>query len=248
MQRLALACALVALFVFSAVAVATRPDASAGTTAPARLAPVASGASVLVAIAHYQDVTWRWQRAMGEQKTRSTFQPLRNTDPEYRLWVLRLWKHRASRVQREAWRWTGARIRAYQATVEHLERVMLLRRGPLRQTASADAGLRARYELMLRWKQRAGARLRQFANPPYEAAWRCIHSYEGAWSDSGGPYYGGLQMDLGFQRAYGGYLLAVKGTADNWTPEEQMWTAVHAFRSGRGFYAWPNTARMCGLI
>jgi hypothetical protein len=248
MPRLALACALLALFVFTTVAISTRLDASAGTTAPAGPASAASGASVLVAIARYQDVTWRWQRVMGKQRIRSAFQPLRNTDPAYRAWVLRLWKQRASRVQLEAWRWSGARIRSYQGQVEHLERVMRLRFGPVRQTASASSGLSARYRLLLKWKARAQARQRQFAHPPHESAWRCIHRYEGSWRDGGAPYYGGLQMDIGFQRAYGGYLLGLKGTADNWSPEEQMWVAVHALRSGRGFHPWPHTARMCGLI
>jgi hypothetical protein len=27
-----------------------------------------------------------------------------------------------------------------------------------------------------------------------------------------------------------------------------MWVAERALRAGRGFYPWPNTARMCGLI
>ena len=55
-------------------------------------------------------------------------------------------------------------------------------------------------------------------------------------------------MDLGFQRAYGQYLLHNKGTADHWTPVEQMWVAERALRAGRGFYPWPNTARYCGLL
>ena len=55
----------------------------------------------------------------------------------------------------------------------------------------------------------------------------CIHRYEGAWSDDGSPYYGGLQMDIGFQQHYGGMLRA-EGTADNWTPLEQMWVAERA--------------------
>jgi len=75
-----------------------------------------------------------------------------------------------------------------------------------------------------------------------------IHRYEGAWNDPNPPYYGGLQMDLGFQRTYGGGLLSRKGTANHWTPLEQMWAAERAHRSGRGFYPWPNTARYCGLI
>ena len=60
-------------------------------------------------------------------------------------------------------------------------------------------------------------------------------------------YYGGLQMNLGFQQTYAPWLLRTKGTADHWTPLEQMWTAEKAAKS-RGFYPWPNTARFCGLI
>ena len=55
-------------------------------------------------------------------------------------------------------------------------------------------------------------------------------------------------MDISFQRTYGAHLLRRKGTADHWTPLEQMWVAERAYRSGRGFYPWPNTARHCGLI
>jgi hypothetical protein len=97
------------------------------------------------------------------------------------------------------------------------------------------------------WQRRAAAARRQAAKPPHLAAWLCIHRYEGSWRDGGGPYYGGLQMDLGFQRTYAPQLLRMKGTADHWTPLEQIWTAEKAARS-RGFYPWPNTARYCGLI
>ena len=69
-----------------------------------------------------------------------------------------------------------------------------------------------------------------------------------AGSTPNAPYYGGLQMDLGFQRAYGAKLLETKGTADNWSPLEQMWVAERAHASGRGFYPWPNTARYCNLF
>jgi hypothetical protein len=84
--------------------------------------------------------------------------------------------------------------------------------------------------------------------PPHLKDWLCIHRYEGSWRDSGAPYYGGLQMDWGFMSAYGGWLLARRGTADRWTPLQQMWVAERALRAGRGFYPWPNSARMCGLI
>jgi hypothetical protein len=98
------------------------------------------------------------------------------------------------------------------------------------------------------WHRRAYRTWIRAKNPPRRSAWLCIHRYEGAWKDPNPPYYGGLQMDLSFQRAYGRDLLRKKGTADRWTPLEQMWVAERAYRSGRGFYPWPNTARYCGLI
>jgi len=82
--------------------------------------------------------------------------------------------------------------------------------------------------------------LHLFQNPPHESAWRCLYRYEhgrGGWaSNTGNGYYGGLQMDLGFQRAYGAYLLGAKGTADRWSTLEQMWVGERALRAGRGFY------------
>jgi hypothetical protein len=106
------------------------------------------------------------------------------------------------------------------------------------------------YLLRLRDRWRAHAvRVRKRAHrPAHLRAWRCIHRYEGAWNDPNAPYYGGLQMDLTFQRTYGRRLLRRKGTADRWTPLEQMWVAEKAHRAGRGFYPWPTTARLCGLI
>lgn len=89
---------------------------------------------------------------------------------------------------------------------------------------------------------------RGYENPPHKRSWLCIHRYEGSWKDPNSPYYGGIQMDLQFQKNYGYYLYRLKGTADHWSILEQMWTAEKAHRSGRGFYPWPNTARYCGLI
>jgi hypothetical protein len=86
------------------------------------------------------------------------------------------------------------------------------------------------------------------ANPPHKGAWLCIHRHEGSWRDSGDPYWGGLQMDRGFMDGYAPRYLLSRGFADRWSPLEQMWVAERAYRSGRGFYAWPNTARYCGLI
>ena len=103
------------------------------------------------------------------------------------------------------------------------------------------------------WQRRATRAERQAERPPHRAGWLCIHRFErhpaqGWRTRTGNGYYGGLQMDITFQRAYGPELLRRKGTANNWTAVEQMWIAERAYRSGRGFYPWPNTARYCGLI
>ena len=97
-----------------------------------------------------------------------------------------------------------------------------------------------------RWRHVAHRTRWRANHPPYFRAWLCIHNSEGSWADSGSPYWGGLQMDLSFQQTYGGWLLRNKGTADHWSPLEQIWVAVRAARS-RGFSPWPNTARDCGV-
>jgi hypothetical protein len=98
------------------------------------------------------------------------------------------------------------------------------------------------------WVLAAGRAYARVIRPPHRQAWLCIHRYEGSWRDSGDPYWGGLQMDRGFMAGYAPRYLLRRGFADRWTPLEQMWVAERAFRSGRGFWAWPSTARICGLI
>jgi len=101
-------------------------------------------------------------------------------------------------------------------------------------------------QLARTWRHREHAAWWRATHPPNLHGWLCIHHYEGSWTDSGGPYWGGLQMDLSFQATYGGWLLRHRGTADHWSPLEQIWVAVRASRV-RGFGPWPNTARYCGL-
>jgi hypothetical protein len=96
------------------------------------------------------------------------------------------------------------------------------------------------------WRHREHRAWWRANHPPQMRGWLCIHHYEGSWSDTGSPYWGGLQMDYSFQSTYGGWLLRHKGTADHWSPLEQIWVAVRASRS-RGFSPWPNTARYCGM-
>src|SRR4029077_3959634 len=74
------------------------------------------------------------------------------------------------------------------------------------------------------WRHRAVATRKEFLRgPAHKSAWLCIHRYEGAWTDGGSPYYGGLQMDVSFQSNYGGILLTRKGAGAKWTPPEPEW-------------------------
>ena len=132
--------------------------------------------------------------------------------------------------------------------VWHWQKVMGTRLTPTAKSEARSRNPHYRRWVLKLWTNRARQVRRQVARVPHRSAWMCIHRYEGAWNDRGAPYYGGLQMDLTFQQLYGGYLLRRKGTADRWSPAEQMWVAWRAYRSGRGFYPWPNTARACGLI
>jgi hypothetical protein len=135
-----------------------------------------------------------------------------------------------------------------QAITWHWQRVMGKRRT---QPTSLERRLATHGELVeLRdlWRRRADRARAKGKRPPHRAAWRCIHRYEGSWTDPNAPYWGGLQMSIEFQRAFGRYLLRRKGTADRWTRAEQMWTAEKALRAGLGFHPWPNTARRCGLL
>jgi hypothetical protein len=138
-----------------------------------------------------------------------------------------------ARHQRATWRW---------------QRLMGVARTPSSGTARRSRVAEYRQWVHALWRRRAVRVRHTAANPPRKAAWLCIHRHEGAWNDPGAPYYGGLQMDISFQRAYGADLLRRKGTADNWTAVEQMWVAERAYRSGRGFSPWPNTARSCGVL
>lgn len=78
-------------------------------------------------------------------------------------------------------------------------------------------------------------------------AFECVHDGEGSWgANTGNGYYGGLQFDRSFMAAYAPGLLRRKGTANNWTPAQQISVAIIAHAT-RGFEPWPNTARRCGL-
>lgn len=172
----------------AAAAPATAEEQAAEASAERALAARRLAARQIKLIDRYRLETWRWQRLMGKPRSPTSYSARRSPNPDYRRWVVNLWRKRAVSARRQAQR------------------------------------------------------------PPRFGAWHCIQRHEGAWNDPNPPYYGGLQMDIHFQRLYGSELLRRKGTADRWTPLEQMWVAERAYRSGRGFYPWPNTARFCGLI
>jgi hypothetical protein len=137
------------------------------------------------------------------------------------------------RYRRTTWRWQ--RVMSARPTASS--------RGPHRTPSLA-------YKRWVRnlWHGRAVKARRKAQHPPHRAALLCIHRYEGGWHDGGAPYYGGLQMDIAFQRTYARELFGRKGTADRWTPLEQIWAAEKALRAGRGYWPWPNSARLCGLL
>jgi hypothetical protein len=153
----------------------------------------------------------------------------------------------AATVHGQGGRSLADQIRSYRATTWHWQGVMGVQPAPARYL-ERRASLTRLLRLRDRWKHRAVRARKRAHHPPHKAAWLCIRGHEGAWTDPSPPYWGGLQMDLAFQRAYGRGLLWRKGTANRWTPLEQMWTAERAHRSGSGFSPWPNTAGYCGLL
>jgi hypothetical protein len=157
-------------------------------------------------------------------------------------------RHRVATAKRRlAVRHVVTRIQRLRKATWHWQAVLGDRRTPASQTRLRRTSPAYRQWVLGLWKHRATTVWIRARRPPHKRQWLCIHRYEGAWNDPDAPYYGGLQMDLGFQQAYGSYLLRTKGTADRWSPLEQMWVAERAHAT-RGFYPWPNTARMCGLI
>lgn len=140
--------------------------------------------------------------------------------------------------RQETWRW---------------QRLMQVRRTPTSYSERRrDNAAYHRWVLDL-WRERAARAEQQAQRPPNRSAWLCIHRHEalhaGGWrTRTGNGYFGGLQMSMTFQRALAPELLRSKGTADGWTPIEQMWVAERAVRRGYGFTPWPNTAARCGLL
>ena len=217
---------------------------------------------------HYRVVTWTYQRAAHERLTPTTYSYRHSTDPSYLRWTISTWTRRAYSARNAAL----GRIRRSLAValpsaprlhsrlerrIAYSKRLALDLRSiyPGRTTRryAKAAGGSAGATLRL-WQRRSADAALDVARHGFvphflSAAFSCIHRFEGAWdSNTGNGYYGGLQMDVTFQRRYGGAYLNRWGTADNWPAWAQLQAAVRAYRSGRGFAPWPNTARFCGLV
>ena len=162
--------------------------------------------------------------------------PVETTEPETDIGNVLLGQ--IVTYRNETWRW---------------ERLMRVPRTRAFRAAERSNEREVRMLILDAWKEKAAKRRRQAAHPPRLRQWLCIHRYErhprqGWATATGNGFFGGLQMDLAFQRTYAPELLRSKGTANKWTALEQIWVAERAYRTGRGFHPWPNTARYCGLL
>lgn len=94
-------------------------------------------------------------------------------------------------------------------------------------------------------RQKAASRLRAQPRIAHLRLWLCIHRREGAWNDSGDPYWGGLQMSRPWGK--GSYYVY---RADLLSPTEQMRKAELGYRASGYSSAWlegqwPNTSPPC---
>ncbi len=222
-----------------------------------------------VIVDHYRDLTWTYERAAHLKRTPSSLADRRTSDRKYLQWSIDTWTRRAYLAQARAVLAIHKRLlvplpKAPSLHARLFSRVSYSRNLTLslrkiypghstRQFASAQAPT-AKATLRLWQARSASAALVVSEHQPAVPAWlanafTCIHGFEGAWSsNTGNGYYGGLQMDLGFQNSYGPEFLARWGTADNWPAWAQIRAAIRAYQSGRGFTPWPNTAHFCGLL
>ena len=263
------------LLVISLAGLASLVALATGGATPASARPAARPAEASVvalraAADHYRSLTWVYERASGAVRTPTSFSYRRSASRTYLRWTVAVWTRRSYRAHLRALarirRRAGValpriappkaplakRLRSERLLAERLERIFPGRARPAVRAAQSGGLVSALGAWETREARAALAVARQLQPelpPGLLRAFSCIHAYEGSWSaDTGNGYYGGLQMDVGFQRLYGGAYLRRWGTADNWPVWAQLAAAVRAYRSGRGFWPWPNSARLCGLI
>jgi hypothetical protein len=192
----------------------------------------------------YGKLIGHWQKRLGLHRTHLSVAILRTQSLPYAKWILKVRQTRSHRLHAQYRRWMVVQTKTYLAQIRTWSKALGVSWYDRRLLSAAS--IERRYNQVRR----------MYAN--YEQRWNasflmrsfeCIHSYEGAWdANTGNGYNGGLQMDYGFMSTYGPEYLRSLGTADNWPPAIQVEVAVRAYRSGRGFGPWPNTARYCGLL
>jgi len=222
---------------------------------------------------HYRQLTWTYERAARAHRTPTSYSHRRSRDAAYLRWMLGEWQKHAYAAHLAALADLRGRLGlrlppgpgphasprrrlAYErALATRLDRIYRGTAGRSLQSAgTSPAGGQ-----LFRWQRRAAeatlavsrhvTRLMLMGPRWLTGAFLCIHRYEGAWNaNTGNGYYGGLQMDDVFMRRYGREYVRRWGTADNWPAWAQLQASVRAYRSGRGFAPWPNTAAACGLL
>jgi hypothetical protein len=254
----------------AAAAVVSVAHAMHAPSAPPRVRAIRSS------VDHYRSVAWLFERAAKKRPTPTSYSYRRSTDPSYLQWTLKEWQQREYDARLHALGALQQRLDlklpaspglhaaldrriAYARTVAiKLQKVSTGHEKGTRTLQSAR-GLPATQKLY-KWQVKAATMTLQLSRRPVSHlsligprwltdAFTCIHRYEGAWNaNSGNGYYGGLQMNSGFMSTYGDEYVRRWGTADRWPAWAQIGAAVRAYRSGRGFWPWPNTARACGLL
>jgi hypothetical protein len=226
------------------------------------------------AVDHYRSVAWLYQRAARVRRTPTSYSYRRSTDPAYLQWTVKEWQHREYDARLHAitalQRRLDVKLPAAPGIHASLSRrIAYARTLTTRLQKISSSGIETRSlasaaklpptQRLYRWQVKAATatltvsrqatHLSVVAPRWLTTAFICIHGFEGAWNaNTGNGYYGGLQMDSGFMRHYGAPYVRRWGTADRWPAWAQIAAAVRAYRAGRGFYPWPNTARACGLL
>jgi hypothetical protein len=230
--------------------------------------------SLRAIVGHYRTLTWTYERAAHERRTPTSYTDRRTTDRGYLQWAIDTWTRRSYLAQARALDRIRRTFRVTLPATPRLhgrlsDRVAYSRRLTLRlrkiypghvTRAFASARSSSGRATLRLWQRRSAAAtiavslhagVKPVVPAQLKAAFMCIHRHEGAWnaiSNTSPRYYGGLQMDADFQRAYGQAYVNRWGTADRWPVWAQIDAAVKAHDSGRGFHPWPYTAHQCGVL
>jgi hypothetical protein len=193
----------------------------------------------------YTELVWRYDDVLGKPHMHFSYRPGSSTSLAYiRQFVLKKRMEVAHKLHLQVKRLMVKQTKVHLAHISQLQ-FELGKPQATRGLAEAETVEEA-HNLASRLDKKL---TQEWHESPLYNGFMCIHHYEGAWNAStGNGYYGGLQMDRRFQSLYGSDFVERWGTADNWPTWAQLLVSVRAYRSGRGFYPWPNTARACGLI